>query len=103
MSDGVITAGNLEVLPLLSVSLGYQHFWLPNLRSNAVFGLADINNKAIQTGSALDRTIYTALNLIWSPVKQVDLGIEGLWGQRRNKDGQEAWVPRLQFSAKFKY
>ena len=103
VSDGVIVGNDLQLLPVLGVTIGYQHFWLQKLRSNAVFGMTDVNNRATQAADALDRTLYTALNLIWSPVSQVDLGMEGLWGQRRNLDGEKAWVPRLQFSAKFKY
>ena len=42
-------------------------------------------------------------SLIWSPVKQVDLGIEFLWGQRRNRNDQSGHALRLQFSAQYKF
>ena len=58
-----------------------------------------MNNRELEPAAALDRTLYAAGNLIWSPVKQIDLGIESLWGQCRNRNDQSGHALRLQFSA----
>jgi hypothetical protein len=63
----------------------------------------DINNQAVEPGSALGRTLYLAGNLIWSPVKQMDIGGEILWGQRKNKNNSKGAATRIQFSAKYKF
>jgi hypothetical protein len=49
----------------------------------------------------LERTMYFAGNLIWSPVKQMDIGGEFLWGQRENKNGAVGTARRIQFSTKY--
>lgn len=103
VNDGVIDGGNLKLLPVFSGFGALQHWWIRGLRSNVVFGWLDINNQAVEPGSALGRTLYLAGNLIWSPVKQMDIGGEILWGQRKNKNNSKGAATRIQFSAKYKF
>jgi hypothetical protein len=68
--------------------VGYQHFWLPQLRSTAAFGYAyyDIPSQLIGPTQAIvsNKELMTAhANLIWSPVSFIDAGLEYVWGQRR--------------------
>ena len=83
-------AGSILVKPVseFGYQLGYQHFWLPNLRSTMVYGYeySDyptqligptqwvVSNKVLQTAH---------VNLIWSPVAFIDAGVEYMWGQRQ--------------------
>jgi hypothetical protein len=79
--------------------LGYQHRWTPTLRSNINAGIShhDISNLggpagfvcagAARTtgagGCGLNKEIVTShLNLIWSPVPFVDVGVEYMYGHR---------------------
>jgi len=64
------------------VNASYTHWWTDQLRSTVMGGYSHIN---VDTGvittaavqNALDKDhIGTTVNLIWSPVPQVDLGIE---------------------------
>lgn len=69
-------------------SAGYQHWWLPNLRSNATFGysMEAISSQLIgpvESTVANRRVITAHVNLIWSPVAFIDTGIEYMWGQRQ--------------------
>jgi Porin subfamily/DcaP outer membrane protein len=88
--------------------LGYQHWWLPNLRSTVVYGYSYfgypsqligptqsiVSNKQVQTAHA---------NLIWSPVAFIDAGLEYTWGQRETvaniKGQQQALIGK--FRVKF--
>jgi len=95
-------------------TVGYQHRWLPNLRSNVGFGIyhEDINGMrgvvcpfiagtsaaaitartARQAGTAgcgLNKELAMAVaNLIWEPVPFVDFGVEYLWGHRLTTGNQ---------------
>jgi hypothetical protein len=82
--------------------VGYQHFWTDQLRSTAVWGLthSDVPTKLIgpQTSPAglafatnpvapanlgTNKELQTIhVNLIWSPVAFVDIGLEYIWGHR---------------------
>jgi hypothetical protein len=69
------------------MQFGYQHWWLPNLRSNINYGFAyyDISTNLIGPSASMTvnkklQTIH--VNVIWSPVAFIDTGIEYIWGQR---------------------
>ena len=67
---------------------GYQHWWLPNLRSNVTFGYSQegINSNLIGpvASTVANKQVVTShINLIWSPVAFIDTGIEYMWGQRK--------------------
>jgi hypothetical protein len=83
-------AASVLVRPIFEYgyALGYQHFWLPNLRSTAVYGYAYTGYPTSLIGPTQgvvsNRVLQTAhVNLIWSPVAFIDAGVEYFWGQRQ--------------------
>jgi hypothetical protein len=69
------------------MQFGYQHWWLPNLRSNVNYGFAYYDVSTNLVGPSASMTVNKQLqtvhvNLIWSPVAFVDTGVEYIWGQR---------------------
>jgi hypothetical protein len=93
--------------------IGYQHWWLPTLRSTIDFSINHTDVPGTLTQAARGGSTNAAAsnkelslahaNLIWSPVAFVDLGIEGAWGHRvvvSNLKG-DAWT--LQTSMKFRF
>jgi DcaP outer membrane protein len=82
-------ANSILFKPIMSfgANLGYQHWWLPNLRSNVSFGYAYYNVPSQLIGASQsvnqNQQLETAhVNLIWSPVAFIDTGVEYMWGQR---------------------
>lgn len=93
-------AGAASVRAKLSTNfgghLGYQHWWLSNLRSTADFSIVhtDLDSNLINTpaigapvagstrASANKELVTGVFNLIWSPVAFVDIGAEYVWGHR---------------------
>ncbi len=67
------------------VYAAYQHFWTDSLRSTAAVGYSHVNNSIAYAGffnaENVDNTSHLSavVNLIWSPVPKVDLGIEYLY------------------------
>src|SRR6516162_2686644 len=87
---GTAAASNILVKPIsaFGTQWGYQHWWLPNLRSNFVYGFAYYSIPSTLVGPAesivANKQLQTAhVNLIWSPVAFIDTGIEWYWGQRK--------------------
>jgi len=101
IDDAVFDGSDLKAIETFQGYGAFQHWWLDNLRSNAVFGYVDVDTRSVQPGNTLERTMYFAGNLIWSPVKQMDIGGEYLWGQRDNKNGAVGTARRAQFSTKY--
>ena len=93
----------LEAVPVVGTYGGFQHYWLSQLRSSAVYGFVQTENTAAQVNSAFHRSEYTAVNLIWSPLAQLTLGTEFLYGWRVNKNNSTGNAPRIQLSAKYNF
>jgi Porin subfamily len=88
--------------------IGYQHWWMPTLRSTIDFSMEHADVSTYYIGVAARNNANKELNLahanlIWSPVAFVDLGIEGAWGHRVTVGNQrgDAWT--LQSSMKFRF
>lgn len=59
----------------------YRHYWTPNVRSAVFGGYVEVNTPANTVG-AYDVNMYqVGLNTIWSPVKNLDLGLEVLYSK----------------------
>ena len=97
------SSGNLKAINSFQGFGAFQHWWTDSLRSNAVFGWVNVDNRSGQADDSLDRTLYAAGNLVWSPLKQVDMGFEYLWGERRNKNDKSGTANRIQATTKFKF
>ncbi len=92
-------AANILVKPVSSwgVQAGYRHLWQPNLRSTISGGIMnqDVNSLLVVNSSGrgalsgINKQVITAhVNLIWSPVSFVDVGLEYMWAQRQVVDNQ---------------
>ncbi len=85
-----LAATSIDVQPIFEAggTAGYQHWWLSNLRSNAVFGIATYAVPSQLVGPLellqANKELLTAhVNLIWSPVAFIDTGVEYMWGRRQ--------------------
>jgi hypothetical protein len=72
-----------------STSIGYSQTHLDNTNGQTA--------EAFQTGQ------YGSVNLLWRPVKNVMMGAEFLWGERKNNNGQTGSDSRVQFSVQYKF
>ena len=95
--------GEISVLPVFAGYLAYQHWWREDLRSTFNISWVDVDNQDFQLDDAYHQTWRTAANLIWSPISRIDLGAELIWGERENKDGQNADATQLQLSSKYRF
>jgi Porin subfamily len=80
-----------------SANGGYQHWWMPNLRSTIAAGFAhqDVNSQLIgpmQASTATKEQWNAFVNLVWNPVAFITTGVEYMYGKRiviANGKGQE--------------
>ena len=103
--DAVYDDGNrkLKLLESYGGFGAYQHWWTDRWRSTAVFGYVRIDNRGIQPGTAFKSSYYGLANMIYSPFKHYDIGLEYNWGQRKNKNGDTGHASRLMLSAKWHF
>jgi len=96
-------ASDLEAIPAFGGWVGYQHWWAEALSSSASFGYVRLWNTDGQAADVYRNTTYISTNIIWSPWRAVDVGLEYLYGQRRTKSAGSGYNNRLQFSVKFNF
>jgi hypothetical protein len=94
---------HLKAVPLTAVYGAYQHYWIKQLRSSAVFGFAQMENTDLQPDSSYHQSDYSAANLIWNPVGSLNIGTEFLYGWFVEKDKSSASAPRFMLSAKYNF
>ena len=104
-SDAVITSsGNINLNEIVSGFAAYQHWWTSRLRSSVIIGGAYANVDTANTVSSVDKYLAsTTMNLLWSPYTSTTLGLEWLHGYRKQYDGRDGYIDRLQFSFIYKY
>ncbi len=103
--EGIFDTANseLDLIGIGSLFGGIQHFWTEKFRSNLTYGHVRADNPASMPSDALDSTTYASANLIWNPLKQLTLGVEYLWGRRKNVDGASGTSNRYLFSSRLNF
>jgi hypothetical protein len=81
----------------------YQHWWSPKLYSVASYGEVDQSTLSFQAPDAFKKTRYASANLSWTPLPQWLLGVEILYGSRKDKDGADGSDVRTQFTSRFSF
>lgn len=97
------TTNELDTLSTIAGYASYRHWWSEILRTNVVYSALKVDNVATQVTTDMKSAQYSALNLIWTPYKNLDLGIEALYGTREDLDTQDGSATRLQLSGKYAF
>ncbi|WP_454830380.1 DcaP family trimeric outer membrane transporter [Pseudoxanthomonas wuyuanensis] len=103
--DGVLDAqGDIESLDVLAGFFGWKHRFTPKLRSNLYVSVASYDNDTDVTGLAINRSSRSAhANLVYSPLPNLDIGSELLWGMRRIETGESGELYRLHSFVKYSF
>jgi hypothetical protein len=92
-----------ETLPLLDWFVYYDHWWNKQWSSSIGFSQNDQDNSAGQFDTEQHIGSYASVNLLYHPLQNLMFGVEGLWGERVNKNDAKGTDQRVQFSSRFKF
>jgi hypothetical protein len=96
-----------KTITSFSARIYYEHWWTDQLRSDVDFSMSHDDIPAlVQAGGRLANNKeldLTHVNLIWSPVAFVDLGVEGGWGHRVVVNNTRGDAYTLQTSMKVRF
>jgi hypothetical protein len=95
-----------KALPMLSFVAFLDHNWSPKFSTAIGYSRLDIDNTTGQSPDAFRVGQYALANVLWTPVKNVMAGVEGLWGYRKNySDGFSTndWRIQMSFKANFSW
>lgn len=102
--------GELQALNALGWYVAYEHRWKEwerienmNLRSTILWSLVRVQNYDFQPLDAYQKTNRLAVNLVFSPSRRVDVGVEYIYGTRRNRDEQSAHANQFQLVGLFRF
>lgn len=104
-NDAVIDAGgNLKAIPVTAGFAAFRHVWADGLRSNLMYGLQQIDNDTALTGAGVNESSQSVhLNLIWTPLKGLDVGAEIMRARRELESGAKGDLNRIQVFAKYSF
>jgi hypothetical protein len=90
-------------VPLLDWMVYYDHYWTEKWSTSVGFSQNIQNTLPLQLGTDEHIGSYGSVNLLYKPVQNITVGVEGLWGERINKDGSSANDQRIQASSQYKF
>jgi hypothetical protein len=102
LAPGPISLGgtSAETVQSLGWLAYYNHWWSDKWSSTIGYSQHKQDNTAGQAATAFRTGSYGNLNVLYYPMKNVTTGLEFVWGELEQKDGQSATDYRLQFSTK---
>jgi hypothetical protein len=93
-----------EALPIFGMVVALDHTWNDKWTTAAFYSRVDVTNSDLQAPNAYKRGQYFAANLLCTPAKNVMMGGELQWADRKNfSDGFTSNDVRLQFSFKYSF
>lgn len=96
--------GNLNAITSWGVFGSYRHLWSDQWRSNLTLGYLAVDNETDLTGMGVTKKASSMhINLIFSPVPKLDLGMEYMHARRKVESGDDGALNRFQFSAKYAF
>lgn len=94
-------AGDLETIDATSAMVSYRHLWTDQWRSNISLGMFQADHDMQLVSNAVTKEVQSLhVNLLYSPVRSVTLGVELMKAERELENGDSGSLNRLQFSAK---
>ena len=104
ISDGSATIspeGELETMKAFSYGGGFVYNLSPILATSLSSFWSEIDPTIHRDMNNMTKGGTAHVNLIWSPVRRINTGIEYIYGKRTNVDGNYGEASRLQFMIKY--
>jgi hypothetical protein len=102
--------GTLHPLRAMGWYLDYEHQWNAweatrkyKLRSSLIWSFVNVDNLDFQLPSAYHQTNRYSVNVVFSPISRIDLGIEYIYGTRENNDGHTKSADQVQIVGIFRF
>ena len=93
-----------EALPALGIVAFIDHWWTKELTTAIGYSRVDIDDSDLQLATAFRTGQYALVNVIWTPVANVNVGGELQWARRENFKGDfSASDHRFQVAIKYSF
>lgn len=104
-NDAVLTAsGNLDAISGWAAFAAWRQAWTGALRSTFMLSMSRYDNDIALTGAAANKASTSwAVNLFYTPMPKIDLGLELRHAEREIESGAEGSLQRLHAIAKYSF
>lgn len=82
--DAVSYENRLHALPVYGGYLGYQHFWNKTVNSSIMYGYQEVQNKFYADYAHIFVGNYYSANLFFYPIENVAVGLEFVYGDKKD-------------------
>ncbi|HEY2786084.1 MAG TPA: DcaP family trimeric outer membrane transporter [Fimbriiglobus sp.] len=96
-------ANGLRTIPSEGWFLAYEHWWTNKWISNFTYSETQLDLTNTLPGNTYNRANYVTANLIWLPVERMGVGLEYLYGTRKDKDGEKGDNTRIQVGFQYRF
>ena len=83
--------------------VAYEQWWAKKWASNFTYGQDAMDLTDTLPGNTYQRANYVTANIIWLPVERMGIGLEYLFGFRKDKDGQRGEDSRIQLGYQYRF
>lgn len=96
--------GTLDPIFTWSGFAAYRHVWADKLRSNIAASYFKADNPVRLTSDQVTDESWNAfVNLIWTPVGPLNVGLELMYAERTTEDGRSGNLQRVQVSTQYNF
>jgi hypothetical protein len=105
VNDAAVAAdGDLEAFSAYAAYIAYRHVWSDKWRSTATVSMLRADHDVALTSDAVTKSVNSAsLNLLYSPVPKITVGVEYRHAEREVESGADGSLDRLQVAAKYAF
>jgi hypothetical protein len=96
-------ANGFRALPSYGWFMAYEQWWAKTWASNFTYGQDAVELTSTLPGNTYQRANYVSANIIWLPVPRLGVGLEYLYGFRKDKDGQKGDNSRIQMAFQYRF
>ena len=100
---GVLDAdGDIQTISSYGGFASYRHWWNDKWRSSFTLSGFKADNDVALTGGAVNEESYSGyVNLLYSPVKPITVGVEYMYAENKKQNGDKGELNRVMFSLKY--
>ncbi len=102
VNGAALTGSGADTISSVSGFVSYQHWWSDRWRTNITASAFEADNPDILKNTNANETSYSGnINLLYSPVKPVTIGVEYLYALNEQADGDDGELNRFMLSFKY--
>jgi hypothetical protein len=100
---GVVGAITPKAVPMYGLVAYVDLYWSEKFSSSIGYSKNQVENTSLQTPDAYHSGEYASANLLYYPGEKMLIGIETLWGRRKDHNGATGNDSRVQVSFKYSF